>query len=108
MERQFSLCDHFSLEKPYTLFQAVLREDAEDLAAAVADHPGLVVAGGRPPRKDWPGAGWKNCETGGGGRAHFRADPFVLDETTIDRDNTVVAAIITVLSSSSLPSATPC
>ena len=28
----------------YTLFQAVLREDAEDLAAAVADHPGLVVA----------------------------------------------------------------
>ena len=44
MELQFSLCDHFSVEKPNTRLQAVLREDAEDLAAAVADHPGLVVA----------------------------------------------------------------
>ena len=44
MELQFSLCDHFSVEKPYTLFQAVLREDAEDLAVAMVDLPGLVVA----------------------------------------------------------------
>ena len=44
MELQFSLCDHFSVGKPNTCFQAVLREDAEDLAAAMVDLPGLVVA----------------------------------------------------------------
>ena len=44
MELQFSLCDHFSVEKPNTRFQAVIREDAEDLAAPVVALPGLVVA----------------------------------------------------------------
>ena len=44
MELQFSLCNHFSVEKPNTRFQVVLREDAEDLAVAVVDLPGLVVA----------------------------------------------------------------
>ena len=44
MELQFSLCGHLSVEKHNTRFQVVLREDAEDLAAAVVDLPGLVVA----------------------------------------------------------------
>ena len=90
MELQFSLCDHFSVEKPYTLFQAVLREDAEDLAAAVADHPGLVVA-------DLPGKTVLE-------RVGRIARQEVAEGHISDRDTTVVTAIITVLSSSSLPS----
>ena len=54
MELQFSLCDHFSVGKPNTCFQVVLSEDAEDLAAAVADLPGLVVADLRE-RLAWSG-----------------------------------------------------